>query len=89
MSRASCPSHAHPCCARSYFGDTINTASRMESTGQAMCVHVSAATRDAAIAHGTPEDAFECAGEKQVKGKGVMTTYMLRCGEWRGVQTDE
>jgi hypothetical protein len=54
----------------------------MESTGQAMCVHVSAATRDAAVAQGAPEKLFECAGEKAVKGKGVMTTYILRCGEW-------
>ena len=51
------------------FGDTVNTASRMESTGEPGRIHVSAAT--AAL---LPEEPWE-AYMLEVKGKGEMTTY--------------
>ncbi|PNH06636.1 Soluble guanylate cyclase 88E [Tetrabaena socialis] len=55
------------------FGDTMNVASRMESTGEAGAIHVSQATRDL-----VPHEAWECRGGMEVKGKGVMETYLLR-----------
>jgi len=55
------------------WGDTVNTASRMESQGIPGRIHVTARTRDRL------GDAFELEsrGEIQVKGKGPMTTYFL------------
>ena len=55
------------------WGDTVNTAKRMESHGLPGHVHVSAATRQAL------GDAFlfEPRGPLEVKGKGSMETYFL------------
>jgi class 3 adenylate cyclase len=55
------------------WGDTVNTASRMESSGIAGRVHVSAATYE------QTRDAFEweSRGAIEIKGKGAMTTYLL------------
>jgi adenylate cyclase len=55
------------------WGDTVNTASRMESHGVPGRIHVTGRTRDRLA------DAFEmeCRGEIQVKGKGPMTTYFV------------
>jgi adenylate cyclase len=55
------------------WGDTVNTAKRMESYGLPGQVHVSAATRQAL------GDAFrfEPRGPLEVKGKGSMETYFL------------
>jgi adenylate cyclase len=55
------------------WGDTVNTAKRMESYGQPGGVHVSAFTRQAL------GDAFrfESRGLLEVKGKGSMETYFL------------
>ncbi|GLC33991.1 hypothetical protein PLESTM_000141600 [Pleodorina starrii] len=55
------------------FGDTINTASRMESTCPYGRIQVSAATH--ALVQG--ED-WEPTGGVQVKGKGIMETYLLK-----------
>ncbi|GIL60649.1 hypothetical protein Vafri_15185 [Volvox africanus] len=53
------------------FGDTVNTASRMESTGVPGCIHVSEATRN--LLGG--ED-WVPTGGIEVKGKGLMNTYL-------------
>ncbi|GIL92682.1 hypothetical protein Vretifemale_20191 [Volvox reticuliferus] len=45
------------------FGDTINTASRMESTGVPGAIHVSQATRDL-----TPNEPWEPTGGVEVRG---------------------
>ncbi|KAM9675156.1 guanylate cyclase soluble subunit beta-2-like [Dama dama] len=56
------------------FGDTVNTASRMESHGLPNKVHLSPTTYRALKNQG-----FEITerGEIEVKGKGKMTTYFL------------
>ncbi|WIA42297.1 hypothetical protein OEZ86_008311 [Tetradesmus obliquus] len=53
------------------FGDTVNTASRMESSNQRPgCMHISADT------HGLiPGDFWQASGGIEVKGKGHMETY--------------
>ncbi|HJU15986.1 MAG TPA: adenylate/guanylate cyclase domain-containing protein [Stellaceae bacterium] len=55
------------------WGDTVNTASRMENLGLPGHIHISAATR-AALG-----DSFrvEPRGPVEVKGKGLMETYFL------------
>uniref|UniRef100_A0A182M650 Guanylate cyclase domain-containing protein n=1 Tax=Anopheles culicifacies TaxID=139723 RepID=A0A182M650_9DIPT len=57
------------------FGDTVNTASRMESTGEALKIHVSHTTKTLLDTFGT----FELAerGLVPMKGKGEMLTYWL------------
>lgn len=57
------------------FGDTVNTASRMESNGEALKIHLSQTTKELL-------DTFDCfdlveRGVLDVKGKGQMTTYWL------------
>ncbi|XP_017064838.1 soluble guanylate cyclase 88E isoform X2 [Drosophila eugracilis] len=55
------------------FGDTVNTASRMESTSIAMKVHISESTK---VLIGPNYKILE-RGEIDVKGKGTMGTYWL------------
>nr|XP_045610692.1 receptor-type guanylate cyclase Gyc76C-like [Procambarus clarkii] len=57
------------------FGDTVNTASRMESTGQALRIHCSCTCRDILAKVGGY--VLEERGQVKVKGKGDMTTYWL------------
>jgi class 3 adenylate cyclase len=56
------------------WGDTVNTASRMESHGVPGEVHVTEATKQAL---GGAFD-FEARGPIDVKGKGAMHTWLLR-----------
>ncbi|XP_024939359.1 atrial natriuretic peptide receptor 1 isoform X6 [Cephus cinctus] len=58
------------------FGDTVNTASRMESNGQALKIHVSPKTKEILDTFGTFD--LVCRGEVTMKGKGAMTTYWLQ-----------
>ena len=55
------------------FGDTMNTAARMEQNGVPDCIH---GTHD--VYKFTKEESWEPRSEIQVKGKGVMQTYLLR-----------
>ena len=59
------------------FGDTMNTASRMESLGEPNRIHVSQATADALVRAGR-EEWLEPRTDKIIaKGKGEMATYWL------------
>jgi adenylate cyclase len=55
------------------WGDTVNTASRMESFGAPGRIHVSAETYDV-LRH---DFKFEPRGPLEIKGKGAMETYFL------------
>lgn len=70
-----------------FFGDTVNTASRMESTSFPMAVHVSSTTAELLANTG----ALGCSsvetielGPRYIKGKGVMLTHVLRMGDYLG-----
>ncbi|EYC30735.1 hypothetical protein Y032_0004g1741 [Ancylostoma ceylanicum] len=58
------------------FGDTVNTASRMESNGKPASVHMSSDARKL-LNQTYPGYNTECRGEVIIKGKGVMETYWL------------
>jgi len=58
------------------WGDTVNTASRMESHGEAGRVHCSAAVYEA-LKDSKDSFAFEERGEMEIKGKGTMRTYFI------------
>ncbi|MBK8614747.1 MAG: hypothetical protein IPN85_15105 [Flavobacteriales bacterium] len=55
------------------WGDTVNTASRMESSGAVGCVNVSGATH--ALLQNDPRFRFEARGMVAAKGKGDMQMY--------------
>ncbi|XP_068082292.1 atrial natriuretic peptide receptor 1 [Anabrus simplex] len=57
------------------FGDTVNTASRMESNGLPLKIHLSTSTKTVLDTFGSFE--LELRGEVEMKGKGKMTTYWL------------
>ncbi|KAL0268685.1 UNVERIFIED_CONTAM: hypothetical protein PYX00_010526 [Menopon gallinae] len=59
------------------YGDTVNTASRMESTGEAQRVHISLEMKRALDEAGGFKT--EHRGLVYVKGKGEMDTYWLTC----------
>lgn len=55
------------------WGDTVNTASRMESSGSVGCIHVSTETKSLIEA----DFLLENRGKIDVKGKGEMETWWL------------
>ncbi|XP_039766609.1 heat-stable enterotoxin receptor [Ornithorhynchus anatinus] len=58
------------------FGDTVNTASRMESTGLPLRIHVSGSTI-AILKRTQCQFLYEVRGETFLKGKGTETTFWL------------
>ena len=54
------------------WGDTVNTAARMEANGQADCIQVSPTTYKIL----KPAAAFEKITYVEIKGKGVMDVYL-------------
>ena len=61
------------------FGDTVNTASRMESTGEGLRIQLSPSTKQLLDSFGTFH--MEERGLIAVKGKGQVRTYWLVSGE--------
>ncbi|MER3330141.1 MAG: adenylate/guanylate cyclase domain-containing protein, partial [Candidatus Kapaibacterium sp.] len=57
------------------WSDAVNTASRMESTGQSGSVHISERFKE--VVAEFDEFEFEARGEMEVKGKGLMNTYFI------------
>lgn len=57
------------------WGDTVNTASRMESGGIPGQIQVSPATYELLAGNGYT---FEPRGTIEVKGKGTMETWLLK-----------
>ncbi|KAI2661263.1 Atrial natriuretic peptide receptor 2 [Labeo rohita] len=68
------------------FGDTVNTASRMESTSLPQKIHASSATYLALMKDNAYE--LQLRGEIEVKGKGKMNTYWLIGHKNYSVQND-
>jgi class 3 adenylate cyclase len=57
------------------FGDTVNVANRMESTGLPERIHLSHDTYQRMT--NREQYIFEERGEIEIKGKGLMRTYFL------------
>ncbi len=57
------------------WGDTVNTASRLENTGEAGRVNISEATYE--LLKRDPQFKFQCRGKVQAKGKGEITMYFV------------
>lgn len=57
------------------FGDTVNIASRMESSGMALRIHLSDTT--ARLLEGLGGYHLEARGQREVKGRGTMSTFWL------------
>ncbi|XP_071941648.1 atrial natriuretic peptide receptor 1-like isoform X4 [Antedon mediterranea] len=57
------------------FGDTVNTASRMESNGEPLMIHISESTKNILESFGT--FVLKYRGEIEMKGKGFQKTYWL------------
>ncbi|XP_059159111.1 atrial natriuretic peptide receptor 2-like [Physella acuta] len=57
------------------FGDSVNTASRMESNGVELKIHMSQSTVDILQTFGS--FTIQSRGQIEIKGKGVMETYWL------------
>ncbi|CAJ0561087.1 unnamed protein product, partial [Mesorhabditis spiculigera] len=57
------------------FGDTVNTASRMESNGFPLRIHVSSEAKNMLD---PSEFRLDLRGEVEMKGKGLQTTYWLK-----------
>lgn len=68
------------------FGDTVNTASRMESNGEALKIHISHSTKTILDTFGTFDTTIR--GDVEMKGKGKMLTYWLN-GEQTPQPTSE
>ena len=60
------------------FGDSVNTAARMESTGQPNLIHASQETADLLVACGKVSWVAARDDVVSVKGKGTMQTFWLK-----------
>lgn len=70
------------------FGDTVNTAARIEATGQRNQIHMSQDTADLLKKAGKPHWLQERADTVTPKGKGEMQTFWLKSGDAREEKED-
>ncbi|TKR67787.1 hypothetical protein L596_023882 [Steinernema carpocapsae] len=61
------------------WGNTVNVASRMDSSGVPGQIQVTEEMQKILVEEGFE---FDCRGEINVKGKGLMTTYLLKLPEF-------
>lgn len=66
-----------------FFGDTVNVASRMESHGFPTCIHISNDCLLELCREGASPADFVSAGERYIKGKGQMYTHLARVGAFK------
>ncbi|CAD6198461.1 unnamed protein product [Caenorhabditis auriculariae] len=59
------------------FGDTVNTASRMESNGKASHIHLSGAAHNLLVTQYPQQYETQSRGDVIIKGKGVMETFWV------------
>eukprot|EP00980_Cylindrotheca_fusiformis_P010180 scaffold2265_cov98-Cylindrotheca_fusiformis.AAC.4 len=71
------------------FGDTMNTASRMESTSARSRIQISQATADLLLAAGLSAWMTPRTNRTFVKGKGEMQTYWLKIKAAKGLKTSK
>ncbi|KAL3941484.1 MAG: hypothetical protein SGBAC_004172 [Bacillariaceae sp.] len=71
------------------FGDTMNTASRMESTGRSSCIQLSQTTADLLKEGGFANMIIPRAQKTFVKGKGDMQTYWLRSKKPQRIRSED
>lgn len=69
------------------FGDTVNTASRMESNGEPLRIHISGQCKDALDKIGGY--IIEERGLVHMKGKGEVKTYWLTGATEKAIQKRE
>lgn len=69
------------------FGDTVNTASRMESNGQKGRIQVSQSTADCLVAAGKNKWLTSREDLVEAKGKGKMQTYWVTVGAEKSLRT--
>jgi class 3 adenylate cyclase len=70
------------------FGDTVNTAARMESTGARNKIHISQATADLLLKANKTDWVEERESMASAKGKGLMQTYWMSLMDTASVTVD-
>ena len=71
------------------FGDTVNTAARIESTGMRNRIHLSEATAELLVGSGKRSWVEKREGIVTAKGKGDMVTYWLTLTKRNGKYKDQ
>lgn len=66
----------------SYYGETVNKASRMESNGCRNCIRISSSTKKLLMEEGYGDDFFIFCGIHEVKSYGFIDMYILKLGDW-------
>jgi class 3 adenylate cyclase/CheY-like chemotaxis protein len=72
-----------------FFGDTVNTASRMESTSFPMCIQISDSTHEALAEDGSDVEAVALPVAREIKGKGSMETFLIKHGLYQEALRDQ